>query len=43
MSLVCVGAIVGVHGVRGAVRIKSFTEYPEDIAAYGTVQSEDGT
>ena len=23
---VCVGVIVGVHGVRGAVRIKSFTE-----------------
>lgn len=43
MSLVCVGAIVGVHGVRGAVRIKSFTAIPEDVCAYGVVQSEDGT
>lgn len=39
---VCVGAIVGAHGVRGQVRIKSFTELPADVAAYGTVESEDG-
>jgi 16S rRNA processing protein RimM len=39
---VCVGAVVGVHGVRGAVRIKSFTADPADVAAYGPVESEDG-
>ena len=40
---VCLGAIVGVHGVRGAVRIKSFTADPADIAAYGPVSDESGS
>jgi len=39
---VCVGTIVGVHGVRGAVKIKSFTAVPADLASYGPVESEDG-
>lgn len=39
---VCVGIVVGAHGVRGAVRIKSFTENPADIAAYGPVGDEAG-
>jgi 16S rRNA processing protein RimM len=30
-----VGIVTGPHGVRGAVRIKSFTARPEDIAGYG--------
>ena len=30
---VCVGVVTGPHGVRGAVRIKSFTAEPEDVAA----------
>ena len=42
-SHICLGAIAGVHGVRGAVRIKCFTEDPLDISAYGPVSSEDGT
>lgn len=40
---VCVGAVVGAHGVRGQVRIKSFTAEPADVAAYGPVESEDAT
>lgn len=40
---VCVGAIVGAHGVRGQVRVKSFTADPADVAAYGPVESEDRT
>lgn len=32
---ICVGVIVGAHGVRGLVRVKSFTEEPADVAAYG--------
>lgn len=40
---VCVGAVVGAHGVRGQVRVKSFTADPADVAAYGPVESEDGT
>ncbi len=39
---VCLGAIAGVHGVRGAVRIKSFTAEPMDIAAYGALTDEAG-
>jgi 16S rRNA processing protein RimM len=42
VSRVCVGAIVGVHGVRGAIRIKSFTADAADVAAYGPVETEDG-
>jgi 16S rRNA processing protein RimM len=40
--LLCVGIITGAQGVRGAVRIKSFTAVPEDVAAYGPVADEDG-
>jgi 16S rRNA processing protein RimM len=39
---VCLGTVVGVHGVQGAVRIKSFTADPADIAAYGAVSDESG-
>jgi 16S rRNA processing protein RimM len=37
---ICVGVITGAQGVRGAVRIKSFTAAPEDVAAYGPVEDE---
>ncbi len=37
------GAIVGPHGIRGLVRIKTFTEVPEDIAAYGPLEDEGGS
>jgi len=40
---VCLGAITGPHGVRGLVKVKPFTEVPEDIAAYGPVEDEAGT
>jgi 16S rRNA processing protein RimM len=39
---VCVGIVAGAHGVRGAVRIKSFTGKPEDVAAYGPLEDESG-
>ncbi len=39
---ICVGAVAGAHGVRGEVRIKSFTERPEDIASYGLLEDERG-
>ena len=39
---VCMGAIAGAFGVRGEVRLKSFTAEPDDIAAYGPLESEDG-
>jgi 16S rRNA processing protein RimM len=40
---ICVGVITGAQGVRGAVRVKSFTATPEDVAAYGPVADEAGT
>lgn len=39
---VCLGAITGPHGVRGLVKVKPFTEVPEDVAAYGPVEDEAG-
>ena len=36
------GVISGAHGVRGDVRVKSFTEAPEDIFTYGPLLSADG-
>ncbi|MEL6315110.1 MAG: ribosome maturation factor RimM, partial [Pseudomonadota bacterium] len=42
MDKVCVGAVAGAFGVRGEVRLKSFTADPEDLAAYGPLQTEDG-
>ncbi len=39
---VCVGAIAGAFGVRGEVRLKSFTAIPEDLAKYAPLETEDG-
>lgn len=39
---VCVGAFAGAHGVHGLVRLKSFTERPDDIFAYGPLTDEAG-
>ena len=39
---VCLGIVVGAKGIKGEVRIKSFTAEPADVAAYGPVDSEDG-
>ncbi len=39
---ICIGVISGPHGVSGAVRIKSFTANPVDVAAYGDVSDESG-
>jgi 16S rRNA processing protein RimM len=40
---VCVGVVAGAHGIRGAVRVKSFTDRPADVAAYGPVEDDGGT
>lgn len=39
---VCLGEVVGVHGVKGLVRVRPFTEEPEAFAAYGALQDESG-
>ena len=41
-SRVCVGVVAGAHGVRGLVRVKSFTDDPADIAAYGPLSDKPG-
>ncbi len=38
----CVAAVAAAHGVRGAFKVKSFTEQPEDVAAYGPVFDREG-
>ena len=40
---VCLGVVTGAHGVRGAVKLKSFTQEPADIARYGPLEDESGT
>lgn len=39
---ICVGAIAGAHGIRGQVRLRSFTDDPEAIFDYAPLVSEDG-
>ena len=40
---VCLGAVVGVHGIKGEVKVKSFTEYAEDIGSYGPLEDKSGS
>jgi 16S rRNA processing protein RimM len=39
---VCLGQIGAAHGVRGEVRLRSFTSEPGAITAYGPLETEDG-
>jgi len=39
---ICLGQIGAAHGVRGEVRLHSFTADPEAIAGYGPLETEDG-
>ncbi len=41
-GLIALGEITGAHGVRGQVKIRSFTAEPSSIAAYGPVQDGRG-
>jgi len=40
---ICVGQIWGAHGVKGLVKLASFTDDPEAIAGYGDLTDETGT
>lgn len=42
-DMVCVGAIAGAFGVRGEVRLKSFTAEPTALAVYAPLSTEDGS
>jgi 16S rRNA processing protein RimM len=39
---ILLGVIIGAQGLRGEVRVKTFTETPERLAAYGTLRARDG-
>ncbi|MFP6733510.1 MAG: hypothetical protein VB959_06695 [Rhodospirillales bacterium] len=39
---ICLGVITGAHGIRGAVRIKSYTQVPRDIENFGPLGDADG-
>jgi 16S rRNA processing protein RimM len=39
---VLLGAVAGAHGIRGAVKIKTFTADPADVASYGPLLDERG-
>lgn len=39
---ILLGIVGAPHGTRGEVRIKSFTEDPAGLAAYGQVETDDG-
>jgi 16S rRNA processing protein RimM len=39
---ICLGQIGAAHGIRGEVRLRSFTAEPEAIAGYGPLETEDG-
>jgi len=40
---ICVARIGAAHGVRGEVKLWSFTEEPAAVAGYGPLESQDGT
>lgn len=40
---ICVGMIVAAHGIKGEVKVKSFTEDAAKLASYGPLLDETGT
>ena len=41
-ELICVAAIAGAFGVKGEVKLKSFTDLPENCVSYGPLLSDAG-
>lgn len=39
---ITLGVVTGAHGIRGEVKLKSFTEEPQAIAEYGPLDRSDG-
>ncbi len=42
MTLILVGQILAAHGIKGEVKVKSFTQDPLSLARYGVLQDEKG-
>ena len=43
MERICLGKITSVHGIRGEVKVKSFTADDTDIETYGKLENKEGT
>ncbi len=41
-GMVCVASVATAHGVRGALKLRCYTEEPESVAAYGPVFDAQG-
>ena len=39
---VLLGAVIGAHGIKGEVRVKTFTLTPDALGAYGPLTTDDG-
>ena len=39
---VLLGAVIGAHGIKGEVRVKTFTADPDTLGAYGPLTTDDG-
>lgn len=39
---ILLGAVLGAHGLKGEVKVKTFTEAPDSLGAYGPLTTEDG-
>ena len=42
MSKVCIGQIVNVHGIKGAVKIRPYLSNPMDIGKFGMLSDKEG-
>ena len=42
-SRICLGEIVAAQGLKGEVRVKTFTENPADLVAYGPLINDSGS
>jgi len=42
-ELICVGELSASHGIKGSMKLRSFTEVPADIFNYGELYREDGS
>ena len=40
--MICLAHVAAAHGVRGALKLRCFTERPENVAAYGPLYDERG-
>jgi 16S rRNA processing protein RimM len=40
--MVCVAAVAAPHGIQGALKLRTFTERPENVVAYGPVYDGQG-